>query len=61
MSCFTDIHTITRIGTDTAQLKEFQDTEFQSHSGLFFPKSNKIERETFLKRAECFLAEIKAQ
>jgi len=48
MSCYTDIHTITRAGADTAQVKEFQVTEFQSHSALFSPKSNKIERETFL-------------
>jgi hypothetical protein len=38
MSCFTDMHAITPIGADIAQLKEFQVTEFQSHSDLFLQK-----------------------
>jgi len=38
MSCFTDIQAITRVGTDTAQVKELQVTEFQAHSALFSKK-----------------------
>ena len=61
ITCFTEIQTLTGRGTDTPQLKEIQFTEFLSYSALFPPKDNNIERETFLKRADCTLAEGKMQ
>jgi hypothetical protein len=49
MSCFADIHTLNRRGTDNAQLQEFQVTEFQSYSALFLQTVIKLKEKHFRK------------